>query len=81
MKEEGEKAEKRLRNLFLFIERNFGDSNEMLAAVTELTVNPDTAAFVAEHGPEEYYRYQKRFMLYERNQELMMKVRKLGEHV
>ena len=81
MKEEGEKAEKRLRNLFLFIERNFGDSNEMLAAVTELTVNPDTAVFVAEHGPEEYYRYQKRFMLYERNQELMMKVRKLGEHV
>ena len=70
LKAEVAEAEKHLRNLFTFAENSFGDAGEMLVIVTELTMNKRAAAFIAEHGSDEYYRYQKRFMLYERSREL-----------
>ncbi len=60
----------RLSRIFRFVEECFGDGNEMLLLVTELTVNREAAKFIAEHGCEEYYRYNKKFLLYERNREL-----------
>ena len=59
-----------ISRIFTFVEESFGDGNEMLLLVTELTVNREAAKFIAEHGCEEYYRYNKRFLLYERNREL-----------
>lgn len=64
----------RLQRGFSFIEECFGDGNEMLVAVTEMTMNPDAAAFISEYGCDTYFRYQKRFMLHERSAELQKMV-------
>ena len=63
-------AEK-LEHAFAFIETAFGDGNEMLVAVSEMTMNPDAALFISEYGCDTYFRYQKRFMLHERSAELL----------
>ena len=78
MKSHVSDTERHLKNLFAFIERCFGDSNEMLVAVTDLAGSTGLAAFLSEHAPDEYFRYQKRYMLYERNRELKDMVDKIG---
>ncbi len=69
----------RLSNLFNFVHDSFGDGNEMLILITELTVNYNSARFIAEKGCEEYYKYDKKFQLYDRNKELMNEVKKLED--
>ena len=59
-----------LENLFRFVEENFGTGNEMLVLVTNLTVSKTSAQFIAEHGSEGYFRYNKKFLLNERGREL-----------
>ncbi|MGN0363137.1 MAG: ATP-binding protein [Bilifractor sp.] len=63
-----------ITNAFSFISRVFGDGNEMLLLVTELTVNDYSSAFLSEHGNEAYYRYNQKFMLSEREKELSREV-------
>ncbi len=79
LRAETAETEKHLAGLFRFAEKCFGDANEMLVIVTELTVNGRAASFIAEHGSDEYYRYQKRFMLHERSRELQRKVGRIGD--
>jgi hypothetical protein len=69
-----------LNHLFSFVETSFGDGNEMLILVTELTVNYSSARFIAEKGCEPYYRYNKKFLLYERNRKLMDELESLARH-
>ena len=69
---------KQLEHLFMFVESSFGDGNEMLILVTELTVNYASARFIAEKGCEPYYRYNKKFLLYERNRQLMDELENLA---
>ena len=61
---------KQLSNLFNFVEKMFGTGNEMLILVTDLTVNADSAAFISRKGCKEYFKYSKKFQLYERQQEI-----------
>lgn len=70
MMRESAESEKHLKNMFLFIENVFGNGNEMLVAVTDLSLCEDIAVFLSDHAPDEYFRYQKRFMLHERGLEL-----------
>ncbi|MCD7922315.1 MAG: AAA family ATPase [Clostridiales bacterium] len=67
----------KLSNLFSFVEKTFGAGNEMLVLVTDLTVNYDSAAFIARCGCEEYEKYNKKFQIYERQQEIEDAVQKL----
>lgn len=66
-----------LNNMFVFLERVFGDDNEILVAVTELTVTYASARFLSEHGCDGYYRHNRRLMVFERNQELMEEIEEL----
>lgn len=77
LKEDTAVAGRRLSNLFNFVSECFGDGNEMLILITELTVNYSSARFIAEKGCEEYYKYDKKFQLYDRNKELMSEVKAL----
>ncbi|MBR6443925.1 MAG: AAA family ATPase [Firmicutes bacterium] len=76
MEEEAETIGKQLKNAFAFIKENLGEGNEMLIFVTELTFDPASARFIAEHGSDEYNEYNRKFMLYERNAELMEQVQR-----
>lgn len=59
-----------LSNLFAFVEHIFGAGNEMLVLVTDLTVNYNSAKFISRKGCKEYYKYNKKFQIYERQQEI-----------
>lgn len=71
MKAETAQILKKLSHLFAFVETVFGDGNEMLILVTDLTVNYNSAQFISQKGCKEYYKYNKKFQLYERQQEIL----------
>lgn len=52
-----------LEAAFDFMEDAFGESQEMVVFVTELTVSPEAHAFIAENGCERYFRYNKELLL------------------
>lgn len=66
-----------LTNAFLFFEKVFAGRQEMVLFVTELTLNPQAAWFVSEHGCEKFFEYNKELLLDERKTELKKKLRQL----
>jgi hypothetical protein len=51
--------------------------NEMLILVTELTVNQNTARFIARFGCPAYQKYNQQMMLSERTRSLTEEIREL----
>lgn len=72
-----EEAKKKLSNMFLFSEEVFGEGQEMLIIVTELTANNNCAKFISEFGCEEYFRHNKELLFYERQKEIISKIEDL----
>ena len=72
------KAQQELAALFHFVEEAFGDGNEMLILVTELTVHSDSAQFIATFGSPEYQRHNQELMLGERSSEIKSQITELG---
>lgn len=68
------RIKKKLSNLFNFVDKCFGDGNEMLILITELTMNRNSVRFIAEKGCDEYYKFDKKYQLYERNKELLQEI-------
>ena len=50
---------KTLQNVFDFMEAAFGDSQEMVAFITELNANYYSLWFIRENGSDQYYRHNK----------------------
>ena len=73
-----EAAKKKMSNMFLFSEDVFGEGQEMLIIVTELTANYNSARFISEFGCEEYFRHNKELLFYERQKEIITKMEDLG---
>ena len=48
-----------LQNVFDFMEAAFGDSQEMVAFITELNANYYSLWFIRENGSDQYYRHNK----------------------
>ena len=57
----------------------FGDGQEMLILVTELTVNYYSAQFINRHGCDKYFAHNKSLMFYERQKELINEIEQLAE--
>ena len=72
------KASAHLKNSFDFLSQAFGAGNEMLIFITELTADKNSAAFISRYGSEEYFRYNKELMVYERRQEIVREIEELG---
>lgn len=72
------KTSAKLTNMFKFLERVFGDGQEMLIVVTELTANRYTALYISEFGCKEYFRHNKELLITDREQELMSAIDDLG---
>ena len=70
LKAQAETVSKRITNMFDFSEIIFGEGQELLIIVTELTANRDTAAFISKFDCKEYYRHNKALLLYERQGEI-----------
>lgn len=68
-------AKQHIDNMFAAVAALFGeDSNEMLVAVTELTLASDSAAFLAAFGSEAYDKYNKLLMVADRKEDLRKEI-------
>ena len=65
-----EDAANQLEHAFRFLEDAFGESQEMVIFVTELTSGYYSMKFISEHGSDKYYQYNKSLLFREREQEL-----------
>ena len=65
-----DRAGARLDALFAFCEEVFGAGQEILILVTELTANPYSAQFIADHGCEAYYRHNRELLFFERHRRM-----------
>lgn len=77
MKQETIKVQRKLHELFAFVEEAFNEGNEMLILVTELTVNSFSAQFIATFGCEDYSRHNKELMLSERKEDIKAQISQL----
>ena len=76
--EKTDAAKKKMSNMFLFSEDVFGEGQEMLIIVTELTANYNSARFISEFGCDEYFQHNKELLFYERQKEIITKMEDLG---
>ena len=78
LKKQAETAGKELSNVFTFCEEVFGDGQEMLILVTELTISYYGAHFISRYGCKEYFDHNQELMFYERQKELIRDIEELG---
>ena len=64
-------AAENLECAFDFCETAFGEGQELVVFVTELTVNRYSAWFIGENGCEKYYQYNQGLLLGERQSAIM----------
>ena len=69
-----ENAGQQLQLAFEFMEKNFGESQEMVIFLTELTANYYSMNYIREYGSKEYYKYHKDLLLSERKEELLREI-------
>ena len=77
LKKQAEAAGKQLSNLFVFCEEVFGEGQEMLILVTELTISYYGARFISRYGCKEYFAHNKELLFYERQKEIITELEKL----
>ncbi len=66
-----EQTAKTLQHVFDFMEDAFGESQEMVAFITELNANFYSLWFIKENGSDQYYRYNKGLLFDERRQNIV----------
>lgn len=66
-----------LGNLFRFAEKCWGEGNEMLMIVTELTADPDSVQFISRYGCDEYFEHNKDLLFNEREIEIDKRLEEL----
>ncbi len=76
-KEKTESVKEQLSNMFAFCEDVFGEGQEMVILVTELTVNYYSAHFISKYGCPEYMAHNKELLFYERQKEIIMELDRL----
>lgn len=78
LKTAAQQVQERLHALFSFLEEAFEEGNEMLIFVTELTVNENSARFLAMFGSQDYKKHNDSLLLSERKNELQEEIAALA---
>lgn len=73
-KEKIEETSEYLNNAFLFLEQAFGENQEIVIFITELTSNPYSVQFINENGSEKYYHYNKSLLFEERHKDILQQI-------
>ena len=71
LKKQADDAGRKLSNVFRFCEDVFGEGQELLILVTELTISYYDARFISRYGCKEYFAHNKELLFYERQMELI----------
>lgn len=77
LKNRADSVGKELSNVFYFCERTFGDGQELLILITELTINCYSANFIGRYGCKEYFEHNKELLFYKRQKEIIDEIEKL----
>ncbi len=77
-KETASAASKALEYVFAFMETAFGESQEMVIFVTELTVNYYSSRFIGEYGSEPYMKYNRSLLFEERHKDILKEIDQLN---
>jgi len=67
----------KLNNAFAFCDDVFGDGQETLILVTELTADKHTASLISRYGCEGYFRHNKDLLFHERQKEIILSIETL----
>ena len=67
-----------LHNAFEFTGSAYGDGNELLILLTELTVSETGTRFLSEFGSEDYNRLSSEMMMTDKNDEIMKQIEELN---
>ena len=67
-----------LDNVFKYVEQAFGDGQEMLLLVTDLSVNHYSMAFINNHGCERYFAHNEKLLFGERGDDLADRINRLN---
>lgn len=68
-----------LAHVFDFMEEAFGESQEMVALITELNADHYSIWFIRENGCDQYYRYNKGLLFQERQQSILREMDEVEE--
>lgn len=66
-----EECSSSLTHAFTFMEDAFGEGQEMVVFVTDLTMDPDISRFITENGCPPYFRYSKSLLIGSRRAEIL----------
>lgn len=72
--EEEDRTMRALENAFAFMESAFGDGQEMVVFVTELTMGTESAAFLQDNSCESYLNYNQKLLVGTRRADLLSKI-------
>lgn len=70
-------ASAQLEQAFRFLEDVFGEGQELVIFVTELTMNPHSMKFISDNGCESYHHYNQLLLLGGRREELLRELEQL----
>lgn len=73
-----ERGKAELSHMFSFVEEAFGEGQEMVVLVTELTARPQCARFIAEFGCDEYFEHNSDLLVFQREKDLRKRIGELG---
>ena len=64
--------------VFRFVEDAFGDGQEMLLLITDLSVNRHSMAFINDHGCDRYFAHNEKLLFHERGGDLAERIGRLN---
>lgn len=79
MKKAASAARAKLDNMFAFTERVWGEGQEMVILVTELTIGLYSSRFITRYGCDAYYKHNESLKLYERRLDILKKGEELWQ--
>lgn len=79
MRKSAAAAGEKLNNLFAFAEKVWGQGQEMVILVTELTIGRYSSRFISRYGCDAYYTNNDSLKLYERKLDILRKGEKLWQ--
>jgi hypothetical protein len=74
VKAENQAAESSLENVFVFMENAFGNGQEIVILVSEMTIRPDLSRYLYLHGCDKYDEYSDRLLFEDRKSALSERI-------
>lgn len=66
-----------LDNALAFVEDAFGEGQEMLLVITDLSVSRYGMAFINQHGCERYFKHNENLLFYERGKDIVDRIERM----